>query len=434
MNCPYARSDCKARSTNESSACAECRHRVQSCVRCDTHNRALANFCRECGAGLAAAPGNWCGYKGGPRRLGLNTAGAAERVSSAARFAVTTTALDLQLGSPCRHLLGYGGQLIAIAENGTVAIVDPSRPAAIQRYQTAPPACEPCIDRGVLYVASAGQVAAYSLGSTTLSAAHLRLLWQLAIAGTPIRALTAVGDRLYVTVVDRGGKELEVLDRIHDGSAPARRSLFASPQLGWIAADPSTERVVFLSEDETGVQLHTIEEGTALKSRQLPLQKLAPQPIALNGESVFVVAGEQQRLYRVDLRDGSVDSMQPDTQSFSLHFRREGDWERDVVRIESDGIVFGGSGSRDTFSQHDRASHGSPVLMRGRAAAVALRDRILVYDLVNPPTHHVWRLHHRGADDPVVTALASFDHFIVAGNHAGTVEAMALPARMEVAQ
>ncbi len=423
VSCPYFEPNCGADAVPAGSTCAGCNRHVKRCVQCATRNRAVANFCRGCGAELAASAGNWAGYKGGPQRLGVNAT--PPPVRPVAKFDFTAAG-DLQLGDPCRSLLGLDGLLIAIAQNGTVAIAEPGRSGAA-RFQATGPTCEPCIDRGVLYIGSRGQLNAYSLGSTTMTAPHLRPLWHVPLTGTPIQALAVAAGRLYVTVSSGGAKHVQVIDRISTQAPAAPRTLYAGTNVSWLAADAARGRAVFFAEDGGGVMLHIVDAGVVTERRPTTLTQLSDHPIALAGDNVFGIFGDQQRLYRIDVATGEVaEALGEDTQSFSIRFGRDTEWERDAVRLDSDGIVFSRSGPRDAFSQHDRAVRGSPLIVRGRAAVVAMRDRILMYDLVHPPTHHVWRLKSRGGTDSSITALVSFDHFVAAGNDQGMVEIVAL--------
>jgi hypothetical protein len=426
VNCPYPDSNCRPDAASSGTACAECRRTVKACARCAARNRALANFCRSCGADLPASQGNWLGFKGGARRLGVNGAPPPAGIDAVA-FDFSSAGIDLQLGDPCRSLLGCDGQLIAIAQNGAVAIVDPRRPKAIQHFQIAAPTCEPCIDRGVLYAGSRGQLSAWSLGSTTRTTPELRLLWHVALSGTPVQALAVAGNRLYVTVASASaGREVQCVGPLQS-KTPAVRTLFAGANVSWLAADAASGRAVFFSEDADGVLLHSVTGDRMLETRPLPLHRLFDHPVALIGGNAYAIFGEQQHLYRIDVETAAVaEALEGDTQNFSIRYGRETEWDQDAVRIDSEGISFSRSGPRDSFNHHDRALRGSPLIVRGRAAVVAMRDRLLVYDLVHPPVHHVWRLKGRGPADSEITAVASFDHYIAAANDQGSVEVVAL--------
>jgi hypothetical protein len=390
---------------------------VKTCSLCRGSNRAFANFCRACGEPLSVAEGNWIGYKGGVQRLGSTTALYREPVRE---LEIVDTGLDLRLGSVCRSLLGYDGHLIAVAKSGTIEITDPRRPSATQRFQVpGPVSAEACIDGGVLYVGTPGQIAAYSLGTMTLSTPRSRLLWRMPVSGAPIQALTPLGDRLYVSVASDGRNEVVAIDGIRSAQPSQPRTIHTARHVSWIAADPARAEAVFLSEDGNGVQVHVSATARAeLVNRPVSLDSFAEHPIAFLGGSVFALF-DDDRLYRIDPATGGIDeTLGDDTQLFSLT-RNDDEWDRGGVQIDSSGIVFSRAGVKDTFSHLERAVKGSPVIVHGHAAAVGMDDgRVLLYDMARPPKHEVWRL---GAAGTPITALASFDSFIAAGNVDGFV-------------
>jgi hypothetical protein len=361
---------------------------------------------------LPPSVGNWPGYKGGSRRLGVNDA-------PIASDCVTRSAgLRLRLGDACRSLLGYDGHLIAISLNGVVEIADPMRARSVCRFQAqGPMTAEPCISNGILNLATRGQISAYALAAMTLDPPHVRPLWQASLNGTPIQALTPVGDRLYVTVASADWREVHVIER------QAARLLSAAPKVSWLAADPARSRAVFLSEEDGRVQLYVADHE--LTAHPVALQSLRDHPIALLGDTVFGVFGDAHRLYRIDAATGGIEEpLDEDTQFFSL--TQDGDeWDRDSVCIDSSGILFSRSRVRDSFAPQERASRGSPVIVQGCAVAVGMEDgRVLIYDVAQLPRHEIWRL----GDSPI-TALASFDSYIVAGNKDGVVEVRELVAK-----
>lgn len=419
MNCPYPERNCPRELPHDATVCPGCRRIVKACARCREVNRAFGNFCRACGEALDATDGNWLGYKGGVQRLGSNAAPRREQVR---KHDVVNTGLTLRLGDVCRSLLGYDGHLVAVAKSGAIEIADPRRPAAAQRFQVhGPVSAEPCIDRGILYVGTPGQIAAYSIGALTLSAPRSRPLWVVSVGGSPIQALTPVGDRLYATVATEARKEVAVIDNVREGQPSQPRIVHAARRVSWLAADPARGEVVFLSEDGGGVQVHVAASAHAeLASRPVAVGTFSEHPIAYLGGSVFALFEEAQ-LYRIDPFTGGIDeTLGDDTQLFSLTCDEDEEWDRDLVQVESGGVVFARAGVRDTFSHLDRAVKGSPVIVHGRAAAVGMEDgRVLLYDLARLPRHEVWRLD--GAAGTPITALASFDSFIAAGNRDGVV-------------
>ncbi len=294
-------------------------------------------------------------------------------------------------------------------------IADPMREKSVCRFQTPGPiTAEPCISDGVLYLATRGQLSAYAMAAMTLETPRVRPLWQVALHGTPIQALTAVGERIYVTVATIDRREVYVVER------QVARSICGAPKMSWIAADPSSARAVFLSEDDGRVQLH-VADG-ALATHPVSLQTIAEHPIAFLGGTVFGVFGEAHRLYRIDAASGAIEEpLDEDTQLFALTHDVADQWDRDGVGIDSGGIRFWRSGVRDSFAPHERAVKGSPVIVQGCTAAVGMEDgRVLLYNLAQLPRHEVWRLGDR--EGAAITALATFDSYIAAGNRDGVVE------------
>ena len=332
------------------------------------------------------------------------------------------TGLRLLLGDTCRTLLGYDGHLIAISLSGVVEIADPLRAKSVCRFQAQGPiTAEPCLSDGMLYLATRGQLNAYALAAMMLETPRIRPSWHVALNGTPIQALTAVGDRVYVTVATTDWREVQVVER------QTARSIYGAPKVSWIAADPVTAQAVFLSEDDGRVQLHVA--GTALATHPVSLHALAEHPIALLDGTVFGIFGDAHRLYRIDATTGAVEEpLEDDTQLFALTHDALDGWDRDGVCIDTSGILFWRSGVRDSFAPHERAARGSPVIVQGCAAAVGMEDgRVLLYNLAQLPRHEVWRLgdHESGG----ITALASFDSYIAAGNRDGVVEVRELLAK-----
>ena len=428
MNCPYFEPNCRQDEMSASMAsCPDCRRFVKACPQCATANRALANFCRSCGTLLPTSAGNWLGYKGGPQRLGINDAEPPRPSGTSIRLDYERVGTGLQLGDPCRSLLSVDGDLLAVTQSGTVAITNPLHPGPVRHFQVnGPLTCEPCIDSGVLYVGSRGQLGAWSLGTTTMASPHLKALWTIPLSGTPVQALTAVADRLYVTVFTGRQKEVRAVEGLSAKTPATTRLVYAGPDVSWVAGDPAGTRLVFFSEEPDGsTLLHTIS-GSTSATHVMSLAPVAEHPIALGGSAAYGIFGEKRQLFAIDVNVGTVtETFDGDTQAFSLSYAGKADWNRDAVRIDSAGVVFSRFGARDSFSHLDRAVRGSPVVVRGRAAVVGLQDgRVLVYDLANPPRHHVWRLSTHG--EAAITALASFGHFIAAGNERGTVEMIAL--------
>jgi len=411
VTCPYSEPNCASDIAADSARCL-CGRAVKRCAYCGTRNRAFANYCRGCGIALPPSIANWSGYRGGSRRLGVHDA------PFASECVTRPVDLRLRLGDPCRSVLGYDGHVIAVSLNGIVEIADPMRARTVCRFQAqGPMTAEPCISGGTLYLASRSHVSAYALAAMTLETPRVRPLWQVPFTGTVSRALTAAGGRLYVTVASADRREIHVIE--HERA----RLVHAAPKVSWIAADPEGSRAVFFSETEGRVQLHAASDDVTAQAVTLPLPH--DHPIALLGNTIFGIFGANQRLYRIDATTGEIEEpLEEDTHFFAL--THDGDeWDRDSVCIDTRGILFSRSRVRDSFAQHERASRGSPVIVQGCAVAVGMEDgRVLVYDVAQLPRHEIWRL-----GDTAVTALASFDAYIVAGNKEGVVEVRELLAK-----
>lgn len=407
MTCPYSEPENAHEVISDSARCL-CGRYVKRCSHCAARNRAFANYCRNCGTPLPPASGSWPAYKGGPRRLGVNAG------PSDAECLTQSIDLRLRLGDPCRSLLGYDGHVVAVSLGGVVEIADPLQTKSMCRFQAQGPiTAEPCIENGILYLATRGQVTAYALAAMTLETPRVRPLWSVAVGGTPIQALTAAAGRVYVTVALPDRRELQVIERL------TVRVLHAARELSWVAGDPAGLRTVFFSETDDSVQLHVI--GDELTTHPVALRKLASQPIALLGETVFAVFGEGQRLYRIDLASGVIEEpLEEDTQFFALTSYGD-EWDRNSVRIDNRGIQFSRAGVRDSFAPHERATRGSPVIVHGCAVMVGMEDgRVRLYNIAHLPRHEVWRIGEHSTAP--ITALASFDSYIVAGNQDGLVE------------
>jgi hypothetical protein len=423
VTCPYSDPDCTSDIAANAPRCL-CGRYQKRCPGCATRNRAFANFCRDCGKALPPLKTNWSGYRGGPRRLGVNTA------SPGSACLVAKTDLVLQLGDTCRSLLGYDGHLLAISLGGVVEMADPLRAKSVCRFAAQGPiTAEPCIRNGVLYLATRGQLSAYPLAAMTMATPRVRPLWQLPVNGTPIQALTAIGDRLYVTLASANWREVHVVDGLDQRQQPVARSLHGASKISWLAADPATARAVFLSEiDGRGVQLHV--SGSALASHPVALHGLAEHPIALLAGSVFGIFGDAHQLYRIDASSGAVEEpLDEDTQLFAVTHDVDDEWDRDSVLIDTGGITFSRAGVRDTFEPHERAVKGSPIVVRGCAAVIGMEDgRVRIYDLTQLPRQDVWYV-GGSRNSAEITALASFDSYIAAGNRDGVVEVCELRAR-----
>lgn len=432
MSCPYSQPNCpQQKLPADAEGCPECQQFLKPCPQCGVRNRAFANFCRSCRTVLSANRGNWLGYKGGSQRLGLNTSTPpAWEPQRWENLEIRETGLKLQLGENCRSLLGYDRHLIAVSQNGTIEIGDPQRPAASYRLRAdGPISCEPCIDRGILYLGSPWRLSAWSLGGLTLASPRLTSLWTLPLSGTPVQALTAMGNRLYLTVYHQEGrKEAQVIDNLDRNPPSAARVLHSASRLSWVAADPGSHQVIFFSQEGPSLQLHTAAHNSRpeLTSRAVVLPSFAdPVPIAFLGGKAFGVFGDEEKLCRIDVDTAAFEqAFDSDTKLFSLTRDGERGWDGDGVRIDTTSVAFLRSGIKDSFTPLERVAKGSPVILQGCAAVLGMQDgRIRLYDLLHPPRHEVRRL---SDDGEPITALASFQNFVAAGNAKGVVKVFEL--------
>jgi hypothetical protein len=418
VTCPYSKANCQAPSQTTARLC-QCGRLLKFCSQCAAANRAFANFCRGCGAALPIATANWTSYRGSSRRLGLNPA------APASDYALAPPALKLELGDACASILGYDGHLVAVSLKGVVEVVEIATNVTLARFSVpGSVTAEPCIRDGILYITGGRQLAAYSLPAMTLDPPVVRPLWTLPLEGIPVHAVTIVGDRLYVTLATREWRDVHVIEGI--ARPTSSRSIFGSPKVSWLAADPEQEQAVFLSEsDGAGVQLHLASRD--VMTHRVNLRQLAEHPVALIDGSLFGIFGETNRLHRTNAVTGAVEEMlSEDTQFFALSTNAGNEWDRQAVYIDSGGIYFSRSGVRDSFEPYDRAVKGSPVIVRDCAALVGMEDgRVRVYNFAQLPRHESWLLN----DGSPITTLASFDSYVAAGNRRGLVEVRELRTR-----
>lgn len=419
MTCPYSEPKCNAAVEPLARRC-RCGRAVTHCEQCSVKNRAFANFCRSCGAGLQPSKSNWTGYRGGTRRLGFNAADPGNDPTT------TKLPLTLRIGEECRALLGYDGHLIAVSKNGVIEVADVLATSSSCRFQVqGRVAAQPCIHKGVFYLAAGRQLSAYALGAMTLIPPKVRPLWTLTFDGPPIHALLPVGNRLYVTIGTPGGREIHVVDNLDRPSKS--RMIHSSTKVSWLAANSVRENAMFFSETAGGdIELHVA--ASDFVSHPAAVEHVPEHPIAVIGDIVFGIFGESHRLYRIDASTGAIEeSIDEDLQFFALSHTTEEEWDRGSVLINSAGVLFSRSGIRDMFGPHDRAVKGSPVIVRNAAAVIGMEDgRVRVYDLKHPPRHEVWLV---GGGTAAITALASFDHYIAAGNEEGIVEICEIGAK-----
>jgi hypothetical protein len=427
VNCPYP--DCHvAKLPPDTESCQTCQRFLKACARCRTYNRAFANFCRLCRTALAPAEGNWLGYLGGSQRFGVNTARPAEPPGASAMEVVDTGA-GFRLARGCRSLLAYDRHLIAFSHS-SIEVIDPVCASTHHVVSINPPTCEPCVHRGVVYVGSQKALSAYSLGAFTLDGTRPPLLWQIPLPGHPIQALLPLDNRLYVMVGYEGRRELQVVDNLGLNARPELRTVHAGSTLSWFAGDPKRKQVVCFSEEGGDVHLHTITDGAGAEptSRRVEVPPMSDQPIAFDGRRVFAVSGEDRRLLVIDAASARFEqSLGSQTVLFALNQNSDGEWNGDATRIErlaTTNVVFNAQQQHDTLAAQDRVVKGTPLILRDRAAVVAMEDgQIRFYDLARLPRFSRWRVSDSGDG---ISALVSFRNYVAAGTTAGDVKVFEL--------
>jgi hypothetical protein len=410
--------------------CPDCLNLLKRCPQCGVWNRAWANHCRSCQAFLPAETGNWLGYRAGAQRLGVNDVKPpAWESESWDRLGILESGTSLQVGDSCWSLLGYDRHIVAIAKNGAIEIADPAQRATRYRLRAEGPlTCQPCINAGVLYLGASDSLTAYSLGALTLPTPRVTPLWRIPLQGIPIQALTAVDERLYVTVLRNDRKSVHVVENL--ASSPSSRVLLQpTSRVSWIAGDPRRRQVVFFSGEGRFPSVHAVKRGAHPELTTRSVSSLPPfaehVPIALLGDKVFGVFGDDERLCRIDAASGVFEkALDADTKFFALIDEGGGAWGGDGVCIDTTGVSFLGADVKDGFAPHDRVMSGSPVILRQCTAIVAMTDgKVRLYDLAHLPRHQVWRVFPEGDQ---ITALASFSNYIAIGNSRGSVKLLEL--------
>lgn len=427
MACPYV--DCSDASELPmgTESCPICRRLVKPCLHCSNWNRAFANYCRTCGRPLPEPVGEWIGFKGGPQRLGLNRWPQRWPL----RESHIETILELRLGDSCRSLLSYDRHLIAVSGNGMVTIVDVTRGAgeAVHLHTEGPITAEPCVSRGVLYLATSGRLSAYVLGGLEQEEPRLEPRWEVRVQGIPIQALLVLEDRLYVNVLlpDRR-REVRRISGIESDRPGDTELLLTALRPSWLAANPPSRRVFCLAEEGGDLRVHWTDHGAtsgpAVMKRSVAgalLPFVDAVPIAVMGAKVFAVLGASEKLCRIDAHEGVLElATQGDARNFALSSVRDG------LLVDAGGLVFLGAQRREELNPSEQVKC-APVILKDCAAAVGLKDgRIRVYDLQNLPLNHEKRV---STDMEEVTSLISFRSYIAAGDAVGTVKVFELVRR-----
>ncbi|MCH9647697.1 MAG: hypothetical protein K0U98_05620 [Deltaproteobacteria bacterium] len=416
MDCPYP--DCSAKDlAKEIAACSTCRRFVKSCGSCRAPGRAFANFCQRCGQPFPGEDDHWSGYRGGPKRLGLNAAKPEIRLPESRLLPVPNG--DLSLADGCFSLLSWDSHLIAISHAGQVEIVEPT--TAFHRrlnLQGSVMSCHPCISRSTLFLGQEGRLTAFSLGALTLPDPKTEPRWQLEVEGRPAEALLALGDRLFATVKRRDGRmSLIVVDGVSGSRPAAPRVLLTEPKLSALAGDFLSQTVHLLSEAKGRLQLHCLKAGVVpLRVSSVPFHDLPVGPmqntvVAAMGNKLFTVVGEEDQLCRLEWGKGAI-RLDSDVKKFALGSVDQ--WGQ----VETNGIRFPYLHRREKLGHMDRVI-GQPLIIRGFAFAVGLQDgRVLLYDWHGP---HQQREIRVDSQENGITALASFGPYLATGSARGKV-------------
>ncbi len=418
MDCPYP--NCTALDlTPEADTCGTCRRPVKVCAKCHSSGRTFANFCRHCGLPFPGEEFHWSGFRGGPKRLGLNSS--KPRVRGLGQVPLLPMASgSIRLGDSCLALLSWDSHLVAVSRSGQVEIVAPTT-AYRRRLSVAggPLTCQPCIVQSTLFLGQEGRLSAFSLAALTLPEPKVEPRWQIRVPGRPVDALLALGDRLFATVLRQDGRTgLLLVDHVSSPRPEKPRFLYTAERLSALAGDFLHRKVHFLSQEQGELQLHILESGSApLQPAGFPLRDLGTGPLqntvlAAMGSKLFGVFGQDDKLCRLEWGQGSI-RLDGDVQKFAFNNLQQ--W----VHVGTTGVHFSHLNQRESLNHMERVV-GQPLIVRDFAFAVGLQDgRVLLYDFQAPDQQREIRV-----DSPEhgITALASFGPYLAAGSSSGKVE------------
>lgn len=410
MKCPYF--DCTDKGlTADTASCRTCRRPLKICGFCGHLGRAFANYCADCGEPMVGGDFDWTGYRGGPRRLGMNPA---ELGDSWMKAKLSPETSGITLDEACFDLLSWDRHLLAVGESGRVEIRHPGAAVGYSLRLDGSPSCHACIEKSTLFVGHDSTLAAYSLGALTLKNPQTSARWSISVPGRPSGALLAVKDALLVNVTQGRDVGVALLEGIFDDQPPRLRWLQQPGSVSPLAGDRNTGKAHFLSSHGGKIRIHTVHAHGQVATvdvstvPDLSESDLTRSALAVMGKNLFAVLGPEQALYRLEPGKPTV-RLETDVRRFSLN---RGDQQ---VLLRTTGLRF--PHGHDVELSHMERVIGQPLILRNFALAVGLQDgRLGIYDLNNPPF-----LRHERIDGHAITALASFGPYVAAGTARGTV-------------
>ncbi|MCG8455095.1 MAG: hypothetical protein MI919_02360 [Holophagales bacterium] len=412
MKCPYP--DCSGKAPRvEAELCRTCARPVKRCPKCRAAARAFARFCAACGKPLPGGAFDWSGYRGGPRRLGLNPSRAGHSWRKAKLEKVDPGSILLE--EECFGLLSHDHYLIAVGSAGRVVLRAPGSSVHLGFQADGRPTCQPCIEQGMLFLGRSGAIDAYALGALTLPEPATSPVWTVPLPGEPHGALLALGNHLFVNVAEGGRPSgVMVIESVFDRRPPRARWIHQGAKVSVLAGDRNSAKAHFLAENDGKIELHSLDTTqSGLPVEIFPFHDLAGKtlgrtPVAVMGKNLFAVLGPDDQLCRLQAGKPSV-RLDDDVKRFCLN-----SFDQRVL-LRTPGLSF--PGGQQVELTHMERVVVPPVLMRDFALAVGLQDgRILIYDSNHPPFHR-----DEKPDGHAITSLASFGPYLAAGTSRGTV-------------
>lgn len=426
MDCPYL--DCPAPDPlSDAAACPRCRRFLKRC-ECRAPNRSFARFCRSCGRALDTSAG-WNGRRGGGRALGL----VPEPIPNCRME--HRPVLRFQLGGACRGLLMRDGWLIAVSRDGDLAAAnlykpeEPLRRVGLGRRIIAHPALE----GDVLYVGVDGALLAFTLLGLASTDGEIKPLWDHALDGSPVQALTPAFGHLYFHLMRPGRrKELYLLP---DAGSPAHgveTLLDPSGTAGPVAVEPTTRTAHYLTRGEDGWQLNLVRHSLAGGFEVLPgftpggmsgaEGNDVPGDTAVVGLRLYTVRGDDAGpLVRVNLQTRFVDQNIPEAGTYALASPNE------IAVIRPGGVHFSQFGVTAEWHPGDLpVLNCPPVIWRNSLLAAGLASGDIALFRWDNPNLQAGINPFGGESRQEVSTLAGWREFLAVGNHSGHVEAFSL--------
>lgn len=425
MNCPYL--NCAMQEINAgASHCPECLNPLKNCQKCNAPNRAFTVYCRDCGEPLADSEANWPMLNGGPRQLGSSRFAINAKLES---FKVEELGA-FSLSGWCQSLLFYDNYLFAFSKNGDVKVIDISQDtirelahfnvgAKIYSY--------PAIENGSLYVGSENHVHAYTLAHLFAAKESFEPRWELAMPGTPIKALIPTLNRLFCTLTFPDRRyEIAVVEKT-DGISPSKpESLYKGMHLSSLAGNfvGKSKKVYFLSQEAGDMILHCVDYGqgqelspeikkTPVKGASSKFRKRIP--IAVMGARLYFVFQNRNELCCLDAYTGEIIShLHKNVKEFVMAGINA------PVAADATGLFIKKINKHIPFNT-GTAIKGSPLILKNCAVVLGMQDgSVHFYDLTAPGLAQIWRV--SDGPDEHITALAASKKIIAAGNKRGLVK------------